>query len=126
MTEGAPEDGHAGLLDEALSRLRDIGAELLHLLDLRVEQARLRVRGVVFRVCIALWLALALMLLTGLGLARAVAGLAGLLGGAFGSAWAGDLAAGSIVIGAIVLLGLAVCWRIRRAGLARLRRKYPS
>ncbi len=113
------------LIEETVARLRDLGAEWLRLLDLRVEQARLRLRGIVFAACIALWLVVALVLATALALARVIAGLAGLLAGALGSAWAGDLAAGSIVLGGIVLLGLAVHLWIRRAGLARLRQKYP-
>ncbi len=114
------------LVDEALGRLRGFVAELSRLLDLRVEQARLRVRGIVLRACVGLWFALVLACATGLALSRLVAGLAGLLGQALGSAWAGDLAAGSIVIGALALAGFVVVARIRRAGLARLQRKFEA
>jgi hypothetical protein len=50
--------------------------------------------------------------------------LAGLLGETFESAWAGDLAAGSIVIGLLAVVLLVARARVRRAGLSRLRRKY--
>jgi hypothetical protein len=112
--------------DDTLLRFRELGEELFRLVSLRVEKTRLGLRSGVFRSAFWLWLGLILVVGTALGLAMIVIGLAELLASALGRPWAGDLAAGILVIATVVLVMLAVRWRIRRAGLARLRRKYEK
>jgi len=123
---GDTEESAAGSLDDVVSRLGDLGREFVRLLEVRIEQTRLGIRGAIARTVIVLWLVLALVVVTAVAVGRIVAGLSALLAIALGSAWAGDLAAGSLLLVLLALTALAIRARLRRAGLRRLKKKFET
>jgi len=123
---GDTEESAAGSLDDVVSRLGALGREFVRLLDVRIEQTRLGIRGAIVRTVIVLWIVLALVVVTAAAIGRVVAGLSALLAIALGSAWAGDLAAGSLLLALLALAALAIRAGLRRAGLRRLRKKFGT
>jgi hypothetical protein len=128
-TEPVGADAEHGERGESLERIlaeaRSVGRDLLDLVRVSLDRARLGARSSVFRLLVLTWLGLAGATATVLSVYFIVQGLAGLATDAFGGrAWAGRLAAGVLVL---AVSGLAIGFlrgRSRRAGLRRLEARY--
>ena len=108
-----------------LAEARSVGRDLLDLLRVGLDRARLGARNRGFRLLLLAWLGLAGATATVFSTYLIVQGLANLATAAFGGlAWAGRLTAGALVL---ALGGLAIRIlhdRSRRAELERLEARY--
>lgn len=121
----AADDGMFQALRAAGSEILEIGDHVKRLLEIKADRARINLQGRMQRLLVG-----GLLAVTGLTVCIAaslylVAGLTGALAVLFGGrGWAGDLAGGAILLGAIwggAALALA---RGRRSQLKRLAEKY--
>jgi hypothetical protein len=131
--QGAGAEAHADdpghptgeALERAVAHLRAIGRDILHLLDLSLERARLGIHTGSFRLLLAGWLAVvgaaATVLAAYFVLEGTAGGLAQLLGG---QDWAGRLLAGLLVMLLLAATLSLYRRRSRRANLKRLKKKY--
>jgi uncharacterized membrane protein YqjE len=121
------EEPGGDALDAAIARLTEIAGSLQQLFDVQVARARVEVRERVFQALGGLLLAVLLLALTVLAGGYLLRGLSGLFAAVLGNVtWAGDLAAGMSVVLVIVVLGIFVRGRVRRANLQRVREKFDA
>ena len=111
------------ILDEA----RSVGRDVLDLLRVGLDRARLGARSRGFRLLLLAWLGLAGATATVVSTYLIVQGLANLATAAFGGlAWAGRLTAGTLVLAAIALAMRILRGRSSRAELERLEARYAE
>jgi hypothetical protein len=127
-TETHSDDpGHATgeALERAVEHLRAIGRDILHLLDLSLERARLGIRSGGFRLLLTGWLAVVGAAATVLAAYFVLEGTAGALAHLVGGHdWAGRLLAGLLAMLALAVVLSLYRRRSGRANLRRLKRKY--
>lgn len=119
------EDEVGQALERALVELRAIGRDVLELVHVGLDRARLGVRAGAFRALILGWLALCATMATVVAayflVEGATSAIAELLGGRM---WAGRLIGGTLVLATIGALLWIARSRSRRANLQRLKNKY--
>lgn len=120
-----PDESDA--LDRVLAEARSVGRDLLDLVRLGVDRARLGARSGAFRLLVLAWVGLAGATATVIAALFVVEGLAGLATEAFdGRVWAGRLAAGALVLVAGAVVIRLQRGRSRRAALKRLEARYAE
>lgn len=122
---GKSESEAAAATERLLLSLRAAATDLLELLRIRVDRARLGARRGLFRAVAYAWLTLTTSAATVIGVYVAILGVADALTVVLGGRpWAGRLAAGTLVLlGVAATIGI-VRLRFRRAEVARLRARY--
>lgn len=124
---GAPPPDPGDPVERILDAAREVGLDLIELLRLGLDRARLGARSGGFRLLAAVWIGLAVATATVVATYFLVYGLAAALSEAFGDrAWAGRLGAGLLVLGASALAIRALRGRSRRAEIARLEARYAN
>ena len=123
-TPSEAETGEA--LARAMAELREMLRDVAELSQVQLEKARLGVRSGVFNAGLATWLFVAAIATTIVAVYFFIDGLSGGLSEVLGSAWAGRLAGGLLVM-IVIAIGVAIVrGRERRSNLKRFRQKFEK
>lgn len=115
-------------LDAILGRLAEIATGLQQLIDVQFSRARLELRERIFTALRWTLVGLLLATLTVVAAIYLLRGVAGLTEDLLSEnlPWAGDLVAGAAGLLIVTAIGMIIRMRARRAGLRRLRAKFPE
>jgi hypothetical protein len=121
----APQVDAAESAAIVLARFAEIRVHVERLLAVQIDRLRILVRESAFRTGALLWLTVVLVAATVGAVVHVLSGLAGALATAFGGReWAGDLAAGGLVLAGLLLGLAAVRARKRRAAFRKMAERY--